>query len=212
MINIPYDFKGTVKYERYDKVVERIEKFDDYYAIGYDESGKFEMYVVQMGNPTKPTFLITGSMHGTEWQGTQYSLQVMEQLRDNTFPDKDFRDFLLNNFYVLYIPVMNPWGYDRTTPHEPTSRNRGRYTSTVTELNHDFADFTQAEYRNTKKIMDEYKPFAYLDLHLQGSGMAGNEGNNIIIGNGQRATNDVRDEWGDSLEAYNASNESPHSS
>jgi len=202
MINIPYDFIGTVEYERYSEVIERIKKFDNHYTIGKDQSGEFDMYVIRLGNKTKPTLLITAGMHGTEWQGTQYSLIFMEQLRDNLFPDISFRDFLLSNFQIIYIPVMNPWGYDRTTPHEPKSRNRGRRNSNDVDLNSDFKSFTQAESINTKKVMDEFKPFAYLDLHLQTHDMGGNEDNNIIVGNGQYETDYVKEEWIDSLENY----------
>src|SRR5699024_700790 len=106
------------------------------------------------------------------------------------------------NFQIIYIPVMNPWGYDRTTPHEPKSRNRGRRNSNDVDLNSDFKSFTQAESINTKKVMDEFKPFAYLDLHLQTHDMGGNEDNNIIVGNGQYETDYVKEEWIDSLENY----------
>src|SRR5699024_6448187 len=105
MIDIPYDFIGTVEYQRYSDVIERIGQFDDYYTIGKDQSGEFDMYMIRLGKRDKPTLLITAGIHGTEWQGTQYSLSFMEQIRDNTFPDTNFRDFLLGSFQIVYILV-----------------------------------------------------------------------------------------------------------
>ena len=193
-MKVPYDFIGTVEYQKYDDIIARVDKFDDFLIIGRDASGEYDMYAIRLGNKSKPSLLITGGMHGTEWQGTQYSLAFMEQLRDNTFPDKDFRDFLLNNFYIIYIPVVNPWGLDNTTPHAQVI---GRRNSNNADLNRDFSDFTQAESQNVKSVMDKYKPFAYLDLHLIRS-----PEELIIVGNGQSATNDVRDLWADSWEEY----------
>lgn len=194
MIEIPYDFIGTVNYQEYPEIVGRIKRFDEFYVIGLDASEEYEMYAIRLGSRGKPPILITGGMHGTEWQGTQYSLDFMEQLRDNTFPDKNFRDFLLNSFQIIYIPVVNPWGIDNTTPY---AQVLGRRNFNNADLNRDFSDFTQTESKNVKDIMDSYKPFAYMDLHLIRSSEEA-----IIVGNGQGSTNSVRDLWADSWEEY----------
>jgi hypothetical protein len=197
MIDVPFDFNGETKYQNYDEVVDRIKKFHSYEDIGQDQSGNYTMYAIHIGSVFKPAILITGTMHGTEWHGTQYTLKFFEDLRDNRFPDKDFRDKLLEQYHLIFIPMVNPWGMDHVP--DPNTIIEGRYTSNNFELNGDFNNFTQAESKNVKKVMDRYNIFAYLDLHMI-------RGHNIdeylIIGNGQNETNDVRDIWGDSLESY----------
>lgn len=194
MIQIPYPFTGTVKYQNYNQIVNRVKKFEDYRIIGRDSSDSYNMYLIEMGTKGKPAMLITAGMHGPEWAGTQYSLKFFEDIRDNTFPDRQFRNFLLSNFHILYIPMVNPWGIDRTTPY---AQVLGRNNPNGVDLNRDFFEFTQRESRNVKEIMDRYKPFAYLDIHLIRS-----EDELIIVGNGQGATNDVRDLWAESWESY----------
>ncbi|GIO25084.1 phage tail protein [Oceanobacillus sp. J11TS1] len=202
MINIPYEFKGAVEYQNYETVVERIEKFDRFYTIGKDQSGTYDMYLIELGNASKPCLFITGSMHGTEWHGTQYSMKFMEDLRDNTFPDTSFRDFVLNNFCIAYIPMINPYGMDHVVDEYVQYDYSARYNSSHVELNGDFYDLTQAESINTARQIDKYKPFAYLDMHMFQPEYSVGYGNKFIMANGQRETDNVRDLWRDSFENY----------
>src|SRR5690625_5179528 len=196
MIEIPFDLEGKVEFQDYDEITRRIKKFDRYSDIGKDQSGLYSMYLIEMGTPTKPAILITGVQHGTEWQGAQYSLSFMEMLRDNTFPDESFRDRLLNDYHILFIPVVNPWGLEETYDHAIT---RGRNNSTNTNLNRDFDEFTQQETINVRNVMDRHTPFAYFDLHL----IRGHQRDtHLIIGNGQPETNYIRDMWTESLSEY----------
>ncbi|GIO25157.1 phage tail protein [Oceanobacillus sp. J11TS1] len=202
MIEIPYEFSGTVKYQNYQTVVERIEKFDRFFSIGKDQSGTYDMYLIELGNASKPCLFITGSMHGTEWHGTQYSMKFMEDLRDNTFPDTDFRNFVLNNFCIAYIPMINPYGMDHVVDEYAQYDYSARYNSNHVELNDDFYHLTQAESKNVAAQIDKYKPFAYLDMHMFQPEYSVGYGNKFILANGQRETNNVRDLWRDSFEAY----------
>ncbi|MFB4471835.1 phage tail protein [Oceanobacillus caeni] len=202
MIEIPYEFKGTVEYQNYETVVERIEKFDRFYKFGKDQSGTYDMYLIELGNASKPCIFITGSMHGTEWHGTQYSLKFFEDLRDNTFPDTNFRDFVLNNFCIAYIPMINPYGMDRVTDEYVQFNNSARYNVNGVELNYDFYYLTQQESKNVAEQIRKYKPFAYLDMHMFQPDYSVGYGSKFILANGQRETDNVRDLWRDSFENY----------
>lgn len=202
VINIPYDFPGTVEYQDYKTVVERIEKFDRFYKIGKDQSGTYDMYLIELGNRSKPCLFITGSMHGTEWHGTQYSMKFMEDLRDNTFPDTNFRDFVLNNFCIAYIPMINPYGMDRVNDEYSQYNYEARYNVNAVELNGDFYYLTQQESKNVAEQINKYKPFAYLDMHMFQPDYNVGYGRRFIMANGQRETDDVRDVWRDSFEKY----------
>lgn len=196
----PYLFKGDLRYERYSEVVKRVKKFNRYKNIGKDESKTFDMFCVELGNSNKPTILITAGMHGTEWMGTQYSLNFMEKLRDNTFPDKKLRANLLTKFNIAYIPVINPYGYDRTDPH---ARIKGRYNVNGVDLNRDFHKFEQAESRNVKAVMDNLKPFSYLDCHMMAPKIDGSLAyKHMMLGNGQYATTQIRDYIADVMELH----------
>ncbi|MED3655574.1 DUF2817 domain-containing protein [Heyndrickxia sporothermodurans] len=198
-IIIPNDFSGELKYENYSSLEERIYKFDNVSIIGKDQSGIYNMYCIELGEKEKPTILVEAGIHGSEWQGTMYSMKFMEELRDGTFPDKAFRNKLLDHFHIVYIPVVNPWGYDRTIPMNLFS---GRYNSTGTDLNRDFYKFTQAESRNVKTKMDEFKPFAFLDIHMMQSNFDASGGNNIAMGYGQTQTKQVFDSFAKLLSQY----------
>ncbi|WP_017470608.1 DUF2817 domain-containing protein [Amphibacillus jilinensis] len=200
MINIPYDFSGNLSLPSYGQMVQRIRRFDEVSNIGKDQSGNYDMYKIEMGTKGKPPILIIASMHGTEWMGALSSISFMEQLRDNTFPDKSFRARLLRGYRIIYIPVVNPYGFDRTSHSE--GNNIGRFNSNGVDLNRDFDNFSQAESRNVRNVMDQVKPFSFYDIHLFRRGMDGSHGHNLIVGNGQYPTEKIRDLFADSLSLY----------
>ncbi|WP_162985894.1 DUF2817 domain-containing protein [Virgibacillus sp. Bac330] len=200
MINIPYDFSASLTLPTYRQMESRIKGFSNVANIGKDESGSYNMYKIEMGNTDKPTILVIASMHGTEWMGALYSMRFMEEIRDNTFADKAFRSDLLKSFHIVYIPVVNPYGFDRTSNNE--SNNVGRYNVNGVDLNRDFSDFTQTETQNVKRVMDFEKPFAFLDIHMFGSSMDSSNGKNLIVGNGQYETDKIRNLITDSLSLF----------
>ncbi|WP_088032423.1 M14 family zinc carboxypeptidase [Evansella clarkii] len=198
--SINYDFKGAVKYQSYIEVEERISKFKHTAVIGTDSSKKYNMYLIEMGNRNKPCIMILAGLHGSEWQSTQYCLEFMEQIRDNIFPDKKFREEILNNFHIAFIPVGNPWGYDNTSPF---SRLKGRNNANGVNLNRDFNDFSQSESQNIRKVAERLKPFSYLDCHLIAPRKDGGQNyEDIIIGNMTDDTNKIRDFIANSLTLY----------
>lgn len=199
IIKIPYDFSGYLRYEDYRSLKERIFQFEKVTNIGKDESGIYNMYLIELGNIDKPTLFIQAGMHGSEWQGTLYSMRFMEELRDGTFPDKALMAKLLSNYHIVYVPVVNPWGYDRAVPNK---LNSGRYNFSGMDLNRDFLDFTQAESQNVKAAMDEFQPFAFLDIHMMQSQYEASNGNNIVLGNGQPQTKEIYNTIADSLVLY----------
>lgn len=200
MIDIPYDFVGTVEYTPYSEIVKRFEAFDQHSIIGEDATNKYDLYLIELGNPGKPTLMITSVVHGSEWQSVSYSLSFMEQLRDDSFPDKELRDTLLENFHIAYIPVVNPWGYEETTEY---ARTTGRLNSTGTNLNRDFVEFKDPETRAVRDVMLEFKPFAFVDLHLI---RGRNVENYLMLESYNDRTSYIRDNWLKSLQEYSGFN------
>ncbi|SER58733.1 M14 family zinc carboxypeptidase [Salipaludibacillus aurantiacus] len=195
-----YELEGSLAYEPYSEVEARLSRFKDVSVIGEDSSGKYNMYLVEMGNKTKPVIFLSASLHGTEWQAAQYTLRFMEQLRDDTFPDKEFRDKLLTDFHIAYLPVGNPWGYDEA---EPYSELKGRKNANGVDVNRDFHDFSQVESQNIQKAVEKLKPFAYLDCHLMAAREdEGQSQPDLVVGNMHDSNLHVRDFIADSLSSY----------
>ncbi|SFM27210.1 Zinc carboxypeptidase [Gracilibacillus orientalis] len=197
---IPFTLTEQVEYQPYNEVENRIQKFKCYTEIGKDASGKYGMYLVELGNKAKPKIMILSCLHGTEWQSTQFSLKFMEQLENDTFPDHKFRQYILSQFHILFIPVANPWGYNHTTP---LSRYKGRKNANKVNLNRDFYDFTQEESQHIKKVIDKYKPFFYLDCHLMAPRKDGGQNyQDMIVGNVDHESDLYRDFIAKSLSVY----------
>lgn len=196
MIEFPYDFIGTVEYTPYSSIVDRVKRFPQHKVIGRDATNQYELYLVELGSPNKPTLLVTSVLHGSEWQSVHYGLPFMEQLRDDNFPDKELRDILLESFHIAYIPVVNVWGYENTTEY---ARTQGRLNSTGTNLNRDFGEFKDPETRAVRDVMLEFKPFAYVDLHL----IRGHKREiHLMVESYNDRISYIRDNWLKSLQNY----------
>lgn len=182
-MTIPH-FEGKVTYLSYNAIVNRIKGFDDYEIIGKDESGKYDIYKIEMGNPKKPTIMVTTGVHGNEWQTVIYTLSFMEQLEYGTFPDKAMRNDLLANFHIVYMPVVNPHGLDNVEDPYLQFDNSSRRNSNNVDLNRDLVNKSQVETRIFIDTINKFKPFAYLDVHMYQPTYNLADGNNLIIGKG----------------------------
>ena len=213
MIEFDYDFSGSFSYERYAEVINRVKDFPYYKSFGMDQSGDYEMFYIGLGTEGKPVIMLMASMHGTEWQATQYSMYFMEQIRDNTFPDVDFRNYLLENFFIVYVPMLNPHGYDRVLQGEYGEYTSGNYdarhNANGIELNSDFYSFNERESRNLRELGEKYKPFSFLDMHMFQPDYSVSYDRNAILASGQqdipgyqKATLPYRDIWKESMENY----------
>ena len=168
MIDIIPEIMGEVEYQRYSVVEDRINLFTNSEVIGVDESGVFDMYAIHLGNTNKPTIYFQSSIHGSEWKTTQYGLSFFEKLRDDSYPNKNFRDLLLENFHLVYVPVVNPYGYDQ--PLDETGeqiRKDGRENVNGIDLNRNFDDRTEQETKNIISVIEQYNPIACIDMHLR---------------------------------------------
>lgn len=203
MIEVPYDFPGAVTYHKYSNVENRIRQFSDYEILGKDASGEYDMYVIKLGNPNKPAILITAGVHGVEWQSTEYSLSAFQMLENDTYPDSEFRDQLLNDFYLIYMPCLNPWGLDNLTDTKaPTIRAYYRNSNHV-DINRDFVNQTQAETLHVMDVVERFDPFAHMDLHLfQPNGGIGLEGYDLIMGTEIEQTQSNMHNIANALEEY----------
>lgn len=168
--NVPV-INGTMEFKGYSHIEQRVFNFNDYEVIGVDASSNYNIYAIHLGNKEKPKILVIASIHGSEWKSTHYTLDFFEMLYNNTYPDQDFRNYTLQNYHIIYVPVANPYGFDipyEVPPNTPGSapRKDGRENYNGVDLNRDFGEQSQPETRAIVNLGNEYKPFAFLSCHL----------------------------------------------
>lgn len=98
-----------------------------------------------------PVF-INGSIHGNEYEGTDACIRLIETLAYKNTPEVMA---ILDNVVLLINVVQNPDGRVLGT----------RRNSAGVDINRDFITQTQPETRATVKVITEWNPMVFLDLH-----------------------------------------------
>ena len=113
----------------------------------------------------KPLLLVQAGIHAGEIDGKDAGLLL---LRDIAFGGKKE---LLNKVNLLFIPILNVDGHERSSPYNrPNQRgpqNMGWRTNAQNyNLNRDYTKLDTKEIRSVIKVMNDYNPDLYLDLHV----------------------------------------------
>jgi hypothetical protein len=112
---------------------------------------KAQEMIDKFGDFKVPVF-INGSIHGNEYEGTDACIRLIETL---AYGDSDEVQTILKNTILLFNVVQNPDG-----------RVMGiRQNAKGVDLNRDFITQTQPETRATVKVITEWNPMVFLDLH-----------------------------------------------
>lgn len=125
--------------------------------------GKFDKTSIK--SSAKPSVLVQAGIHSGEIDGKDAGMML---LRDIAFGKK--RD-LLKNANFLFIPILNVDGHERTSPYNrPNQRgpaNMGwRTNARNLNLNRDYSKLDSEEIQAVVKVMNEYDPAVYIDLHV----------------------------------------------
>ncbi|MBW3617226.1 MAG: M14 family metallopeptidase [Proteobacteria bacterium] len=113
----------------------------------------------------KPTLLAQAGIHAGEIDGKDAGLML---LRDMAFRGKDA---LLDGANLLFVPVFNADGHERTSPYNrPNQRgpvSQGwRTTAQNLNLNRDYLKADTPEMRAMLGLIRRWEPDLYLDLHV----------------------------------------------
>ncbi|OQP05676.1 hypothetical protein B1690_12530 [Geobacillus sp. 46C-IIa] len=100
----------------------------------------------------KVPIMINGSIHGTEFVGTDAILQLMERFA--TQNDHVTKQILANTVLIFNV-VQNPDGRVQAT----------RFNGAGIDLNRDFITQSQPETRETVELIKEWNPMVFLDTH-----------------------------------------------
>ncbi|WP_423801876.1 M14 family zinc carboxypeptidase [Neobacillus sp. SAB-20_R2A] len=100
----------------------------------------------------KVPIMINGSIHGTEFVGSDAVLQLIERFA--TQDDQETKDILANNILIFNV-VQNPDGRVNAT----------RFNGEGIDLNRDFITQSQPETQETVELIKEWNPMVFLDTH-----------------------------------------------
>ncbi|SFD54189.1 Zinc carboxypeptidase [Bacillus sp. OV194] len=100
----------------------------------------------------KVPVMINGSIHGTEFAGSDAVLQLIERFAKNN--DADTKQILKNQILIFNV-VANPDGRIDAT----------RFNGNGIDLNRDFITQSQPETQAMVSLIKEWNPMVFLDLH-----------------------------------------------
>ena len=116
-------------------------------------------------NSTKPLLLAQAGIHSGEIDGKDAGMML---LRDIAFGKKKS---LLNGVNFLFIPILNVDGHERTSsfnrPNQRGPENMGWRTNAQNlNLNRDYVKLDTKEVQAVVKVMNDYDPLMYMDIHV----------------------------------------------
>ena len=171
------DFKKTATYKEVTNYLTRLaEAHDELHLASLDKlPGQYDMWMMvasTVDNKTpeglkasgKPTLLIQAGIHPGESMGTDAGLMMMRDLVQGE------HRALLEKVNVLFIPIVNITGHERSSAHGRMNQNgpenqgwRANYQNL--NLNRDFSKLDSPEIRAVVKVMDQWQPHMYIDAH-----------------------------------------------
>jgi hypothetical protein len=113
----------------------------------------------------KPLLLFQAGIHAGEIDGKDAGMML---LRDIAFGNKKS---LLQNCNLLFIPILNVDGHERISPYNRVNQrgpeNMGWRTNAKNlNLNRDYSKLDSEEVNAVVKVINDYDPDLYLDLHV----------------------------------------------
>ena len=127
-----------------------------------------ELYLVRAAKPgrsPKPVLLAQAGIHAGEIDGKDAGLML---LRDIALRGKDK---LLDRADLLFVPIFNADGHERTSPfnrpNQRGPRSQGwRTTGQNLNLNRDYMKADTPEMKAMIGLLRKYRPALYLDIHV----------------------------------------------
>ncbi|MFP7300039.1 M14 family zinc carboxypeptidase [Neobacillus niacini] len=126
-------------------------KFQSLRKQMFKNPGKAQDWI--SNNPDfKVPIMINGSIHGTEFVGSDAVIQLIERFA--TQDDAETKNILENNILIFNV-VQNPDGRIDAT----------RFNGEGIDLNRDFITQSQPETQETVELIKEWNPMVFLDTH-----------------------------------------------
>lgn len=197
-------FNGEIEFKSYNDIVTLIKSFNNYKILGKDESNLYNIYGVTIGDPKKPTIFIITGVHGNEWQPIEPTIKTLLDIENNEYFDSDMNEFILSNFSIAYIPVVNPYGLMQNNNHDDGvyaySNHAARANFHRVDLNRGFNTMNQREHMLIRDFFKEFTVFSSADLHMFTPFWDIADGKDIVIRNIHEENNEYRDAWANKIE------------
>ena len=139
-----------------------VEGRDIYMIIASTEKN---ISAVSLKNSVKPLMLAQAGIHSGEIDGKDAGMML---LRDIAFGNKKI---LLDKVNFLFVPILSVDAHERSSPYNrPNQRgpqNQGWRTNAQNlNLNRDYAKLDTKEIRAVIKVINDYDPVLYMDIHV----------------------------------------------
>ncbi len=165
----------------YDETMSWLKKLDDasplisMISIGKSPEGRDIFMVIAstektvsasaLKKSTKPLLLVQAGIHSGEIDGKDAGMML---LRDIAFGNKKQ---LIDNVNFLFIPLLNVDGHERSSsfnrPNQRGPENMGWRTNAQNlNLNRDFTKLDSKEIRSVIKVINDYDPLLFMDIHV----------------------------------------------
>ena len=121
--------------------------------------------VTTLRNSSKPLLLVQAGIHSGEIDGKDAGMMI---LRDIAFGKKQA---LLQQVNFLFIPILSVDAHERSSaynrPNQRGPENMGWRTNAQNlNLNRDYAKLDTREIRSVVKVINDYDPVLYMDIHV----------------------------------------------
>lgn len=157
------DYDDTMRYLRaLDAASERI----SLHAFGKSYQGRDLYYVLaKKPGPKKPVVLVQGGIHAGEIDGKDAGLMLLRDIAQRG------RDELLDHVDLVFIPILNVDAHENASdlgrPHQRGPHSKGARTNAQgLDLNRDYAQLQSPEIAAVVKLLREFDPALYIDVHV----------------------------------------------
>ncbi|MBE0359323.1 MULTISPECIES: M14 family metallopeptidase [Pseudoalteromonas] len=151
----PTQFKSqTIGYSNSKRAIKMLVASEQ----GFFEAGK-------MANSTKPTIFIQAGIHAGEIDGKDAMFMLLRDIATGKRRD------ILKKVNILFIPILNVDGHERSSVFNRINQ-RGpakmgfRTNANNLNLNRDFTKLDTPEVRSVLKVINDYNPNLYIDIHV----------------------------------------------
>ncbi|HEX2574251.1 MAG TPA: M14 family metallopeptidase [Polyangia bacterium] len=118
--------------------------------------------------PDRPAVVVQGGIHAGEIDGKDAGFQVLRELLEGSLlPGQD----ILRRLTLVFVPVFNVDGHERYGAHNRPNQNGPeemgwRTTAQNLNLNRDYMKAEAPEMAAMLKLLGEWDPVVYVDLHV----------------------------------------------
>lgn len=145
--------------------------------LGISSDGTNNLYGIHYGDlVNKPTVLVVGAQHGSEWVGAHYPIEFMRRIANADYYDEDVINSLRDTFGFYCIVAANPYGYENVSYTNANGVNLNRnydnnwesYEVTHPSQEKGTAPFSEPETQIIRDKFLELQPILAFDCHTTG--------------------------------------------